>query len=252
MSENLADVASAAGTLVTSNRSRYFQIMSVTLLAILLTGFAPTLYLRAAFDNPAIPLYLYVHGAIVTCWFILLVVQTSLIAVRRTDIHRRIGVAGAVLACSVVIAGPMATMGFVGRIPSMGFDVEEAIFFVSWVVWGNFASILAFSVFVVAAIFLRRQSDIHKRLILLASLSIIGPPLARIANWSVFNWIDEISFVVVGSLLLFATLVIHDLVLKGRPNTMTTAGGVYFVLTILAPLFIAGLEFAQSFVRGMA
>ncbi len=143
MSENSADLASDAGTLVTSNRSRYFQIISVTLLVILLTGFAPTLYLRAAFDSPAIPLYLHVHGAIVTCWFILLVVQTSLIAIRRTDIHRRIGVAGAILACSVVIAGPMATMSF---------DVEEAIFFISWVVWGNFASILAFSVFVVAAI----------------------------------------------------------------------------------------------------
>lgn len=243
---------SEAGTSVASTRSRYFQIMSVVLLTILLAGFAPTLYLRVAFDSPAIPLYLHVHGAVATCWFILLVVQTSLIAAHRTDLHRRVGIAGAVLACAVVIAGPMATMGFVGRIPSMGFNVEDAIFFVSWVVWGNFVSILAFSVFVFTAVYLRRQSDIHKRLMLLASLSIIGPPLARIANWPVFAWIDEISFVVLGSLLLFATLMIHDFIVKRRPDTQTIVAGVYFVLTILAPLFIAGLAFAQSFVRGMA
>ncbi len=143
-------------------------------------------------------------------------------------------------------------MGFVARLPSMGFDIEEAIFFVSWVVWVNFASILAFSVFVVTGVFLRRRPETHKRLMLLASLSIIGPPLARIANWPVFDWIEEIPFVVAGSLILLATLVIYDLIAKRRMYTVTIVGSLYSALTIFAPLVIAGMEFAQAFVRGMA
>jgi hypothetical protein len=155
------------------------------------------------------------------------------------------------LAVAVVLAGPMATMGFVARLPAMGFDVETEIFFVSWVVWGNFASIFAFAVFVLAGILLWHRSEVHKRLMLLATLSIIGPPLARIANWSVFSWIQEIPFVVAGSLILLATLVIHDLVANRRLHTVTIVGGLYSVLTILAPLVISNTGFAQAFVRAM-
>jgi hypothetical protein len=159
--------------------------------------------------------------------------------------------AGAVLALAVVFAGPMATMGFVGRLPAMGFDVETHIFFVSWVVLANIASILAFAIFVLAGILLRHRPEVHKRLMLLATLCIIGPPLARIANWPVFSWIEEIPFVIAGSLILLATLAIYDFVANRRLHTVTLAGGLFSVLIILAPPVIANAGFAHSFVRGM-
>ena len=40
----------------------------------MLVGFAATLYLRAFFDGPPILSHLYVHGVIVTGWFVWLLV----------------------------------------------------------------------------------------------------------------------------------------------------------------------------------
>jgi len=77
--------------------------MAAVLLAIVLIGFSPTFYLRAWLateDLPqglqALPVYLNVHGAIVTAWFLLFFTQTVLVASQRVDIHRRLGIATAV------------------------------------------------------------------------------------------------------------------------------------------------------------
>jgi hypothetical protein len=70
-------------------RSSFFFWMSVLLLAFLVIGFAPSLYLRAYFETPPIPAYLHVHGAILTSWFVWLVIQTFMV---RSGRWRRIGV----------------------------------------------------------------------------------------------------------------------------------------------------------------
>src|SRR5256885_12694391 len=77
-------------------------------------GFAPTFYLRSNFHPGPLPLYLYVHGSLFTAWIALFFVQTSLIAARRTDVHRRLGWVGAALASSMVAAGVTVAI-FAGR-----------------------------------------------------------------------------------------------------------------------------------------
>jgi hypothetical protein len=60
------------------------------------TGFARTYYLRSVFDGPAVPTPLvHLHGAVFTAWILVFVAQTSLVAARRTDLHRRLGVVAA-------------------------------------------------------------------------------------------------------------------------------------------------------------
>jgi hypothetical protein len=73
-----------------ARQGRFFLSMSAVMLCIVLVGFAPTFYLRAFFDVRPIPIYLYVHGAVLTGWFIWLLVQTSLVSARRVDLHRRL------------------------------------------------------------------------------------------------------------------------------------------------------------------
>lgn len=75
-------------------RSKFFLVMSGVLLATVLIGFSPTLYLRAYFEPREIPSYLYVHGTVLTAWFLLFLVQTSLVASIRTDVHRRLAACG--------------------------------------------------------------------------------------------------------------------------------------------------------------
>ena len=62
----------------TVSRDPFFAVMSVVTLAIVLSGFAPTLYLRPVFKPVPIPGYLYIHGIVLTSWFVWFFMQTLL------------------------------------------------------------------------------------------------------------------------------------------------------------------------------
>jgi len=245
-------LATAAGGLRARRRDRFFLGMSGALLLILLIGFSPTLYLRLFFDVRPIPFYLHVHGATVTAWFVVLLLQATLVSVNRIDVHRRIGIAGALLGVAVIPAGLMATLNVVGRLPEMGFELEPVIYFFSWVVWANFLTLFSFIAFLATALVLRSRTDFHKRLMLLAGMSLMGPPLARISG--MFGWAleAEIVFVTVIGLLLLVPMILHDVVVQKRTHRATALGGLCYVLVVLAPVVIGRTEFAQQFVRGLA
>jgi hypothetical protein len=232
-------------------RDRFFLGMSIAFLLLALSGFTPTLYLRPFFDVPDIPAYLYLHGAVLTCWFLWLVLQTSLVAAHRTDIHRRIGLAGAVLGVGVVMAGLMATLLVVPRLPALGVDLESEMAFASIVVIGNIGSLFAFSALLTTAILLRRRSEVHKRLMLLASFNVIGPAFSRISYWPVFDWIEEEPFFSASMLIFFAVMLVHDLIVRRRIHMATAAGILFTIVTLVVAGVISGTEFGHSFVRSL-
>lgn len=88
----------------------FFVSMALALLAVVVVGFAPTFFLRGYFGTARLPpglrtfpVYLWVHGVVLTSWFLLFFAQTVLVASHRTGLHRRLGVFGAVLAMAVVL-----------------------------------------------------------------------------------------------------------------------------------------------------
>ncbi len=254
MSEDATGAVPAGGPDIAArvqHRDRFFLSMAGAFLLIALAGFTPTLYLRPFFDVAAIPVYLYMHGAVLTCWFLWLVLQTSLVAAHRTDIHRRIGLAGAVLGVGVVMAGLMATLLVVRRLPDLGVDLESEMAFVSIVFIGNIGSLFAFSALLTAAILLRRRSEIHKRLMLLASFNVIGPAFSRISYWPVFDWIEEEPFFSTSMLIFFAVMLVHDLIVRRRIHIATTAGILFTIVTLVVAGTISGTEFGHSFVRSL-
>src|SRR4029077_3127834 len=62
---------------------------------LVLVGFTRSLYARALFHPDPIPPYLYLHGIVLTSWFVLAFVQALLVSAGRAESHRRIGVVGA-------------------------------------------------------------------------------------------------------------------------------------------------------------
>ena len=245
-------------------RSSFFFWASALLLSFVVIGFAPTLYLRAFSDVPPIPGYLHVHGGVLTAWFVWLVVQTSMVRTGRTAIHRRLGVIGVVIGAAAVVAGLMATLGVVARlraagldwgtdmsaVPALGVEGVPMVRFAAGVVWANFASIAVFAPLVVAAILLRRNSQAHKRLMLLASIAIVGPALARISRWPVFGGEDG-PFVPVVLLGLLAVVIVHDLVSARSLHRATLIGCAAIVLAMIAQQMIADTEFGLAVVRMM-
>jgi hypothetical protein len=68
-------------------------------------GFAPTYFLRTLSDRPPLPWLVHLHGVLFSTWILLLLVQTTLVAVKRTDLHRLLGVGGGALAVLMIPVG---------------------------------------------------------------------------------------------------------------------------------------------------
>lgn len=65
---------------------------SLFFLALVFWTFARTFYLKPFFGTPPLSALLHIHGAVMTGWVVLLVVQPSLIVAHRVQWHRRLGV----------------------------------------------------------------------------------------------------------------------------------------------------------------
>jgi hypothetical protein len=156
----------------------YFPAVSGVMLAAIVVGFSPTFFLRAFFDVPPIPAYLYVHGVALTAWFVLVFAQTFLVAKHRTAEHRRLGVVAAVVAVLVVPISAYVAVSAVPRLTAAGAPIEA----IKGVVLGDLASLVEFSVFVGTALYLRRRPEIHKRLMIASCFVFFGPVNARLAR----------------------------------------------------------------------
>ena len=123
--------------------------------------------------------------------------------------------------------------------------------FAAQIVFGNIATVLTFAALLTAAIILRRRPDDHKRLILLASISLIGPALARIARWPVFGGEDG-PFIPVVFFGLLIALIAHDLITTRRVRHVTWIGALATVLLFVASQILASTPLGSAVVRAMA
>ena len=92
--------STAAQEVLTSRRrERLFYVgISVVVATTVFAGFARSYFLKSYFGSPPLMPLLHLHGLVFTSWIVLLLTQTTLVAANRTDIHRRLGIIGAVIA----------------------------------------------------------------------------------------------------------------------------------------------------------
>ena len=83
-----------------------FRAAAILFPVIILIGFAPTYYLRAAFTTEALPSSLvHLHGLLMSAWVGLFVTQVYFISSRRIRVHQRLGWWGIALAAGIVAIG---------------------------------------------------------------------------------------------------------------------------------------------------
>jgi len=222
-------------------RSKFFLYLSFALLVTVLLGFSPTFYLRAFFDVPAIPLYVYAHGAALTAWFIWLCVQTTAVNRGRVDLHRRLGAIGISIGILVLLSGAASALGLAPRLLEKYGNIDADLARIVGVVWGNIGMLVAFSGFLLAAVFNRKRPEIHKRLMLLATIAISLPAFGRIAKFPMID-VPEGPFAFAGLLVLLIMLAIFDKINNGRVHPVSLVGG----LALLANLIIFGFVISTS------
>lgn len=210
-----------------------FLVAHLVLLMVVLIGFGPTFYLRAFFDQHPLPAILLVHGTVLTGWFVLTVLQAWLMHTGQIRWHRRIGYFAAGYAALVVTMGAFADARMAGEIHSP--QDGDLI-----VVWGNFFSLVLFAAFVTFAVLLRKAPETHKRLILLASISIIGPAAARFTEWPIFpGGMEARPLYGVGGLLLFyGALITYDVIVRRRPHAASWIGLLAMIVSSAITIFL--------------
>ena len=162
-------------TLVTRppGERRYYLAAAAGIVIVVLAGFSVDLDLLH--DMSSLSVLVRAHGALMFGWIALFVTQTLLVAGRRVDWHRRLGVFGAVLAAAIVVADT-ATVIVAARLG--GNHLPPGIPVPLFMGFALF-DLMTFAILVGCAIALRRRSDWHKRLMLLATLMVLDAALAR-------------------------------------------------------------------------
>ncbi len=127
--------------------------------------------------TPPIRTLIIVHAVSMSAWVLLFLAQTVLITRRQYKTHMALGRAAAVFAGLIVVTGLMLS------IQSTRFAPPG---FVIWSLTGRqfmavpFFSILLFGAMVGAAVWFRNRSEIHRPMMLFATLSALGAATGRI------------------------------------------------------------------------
>ena len=139
---------------------------------VVLAGFVPEIIQHFRTHAGPYPIAVHVHAAISVAWLALFTSQVLLIRNGSVPLHRKLGIGGAVLAVAVVLAGLWAALTFEGH--ALGTPRSRPPFLA--IEWSN---IIAFGGLAIAAVSARKWSSAHKRLMLLATLSLTPAGFAR-------------------------------------------------------------------------
>jgi hypothetical protein len=155
--------------------ARYFYFhMALACMAVAFLGFAPTYWLPLASGSFASTPVVHFHGMLFFTWTLYVAFQTWLAASGRTARHRSLGVIGVSLATAMTIFGFLVAVNAMKRSAAMG-QLDAGVAFAIVPLSG----ILFFAVVFGLAIAKTRQPETHKRLMLLAAISILDAAVAR-------------------------------------------------------------------------
>jgi hypothetical protein len=212
-------------------------------------GFAPSFYLRGIFHKPtpsgmkSLTLVTLVHGTLFTSWVLLFIVQTTLIARHRVAVHRKVGIAGALLAAAMIVAGTAVAIAMARRGGAPP-GVDPLAFMVV-----PLGDIFMFAIFVASALALRRNKETHKRLMILAYISILAAAVARLPGVLPLG-----PFGFYGLTMIFLLVAVtYDLISRRSVHAVYVWGGIALVLSVPGRLMLSATplwhSLAQALVR---
>jgi hypothetical protein len=174
-----------------------------------------------------------------TSWLVLFVTQTTLVAAHRTDIHRRLGIVGGVLAVLMILLGVTTAIIRAKQGATPIPEVSPLSFLVI-----PLGDMFVFSILIGAGFYYRRRPDVHKRLMLLATIAILGAAIARLplaimkAGPPAFFGLTDV---------LVLTCVAYDLVTLRRVHRATALAGLLIVASQPLRLMLGGTHVWLSF-----
>ena len=212
--------------------ARYFYFyMALACMAVAFLGFAPTYWLPLASGSFSATPVVHIHGLLFFTWTLYFAFQTWLAASGRTARHRAMGMIGVSLATAMTILGFLVAVHSMKHSAAMG-QLDEGLAFAIVPLSG----ILFFAVVFALAIANTRRPETHKRLMLLAGISILD---AAVARWFLTFLAPPgppgpppVPVTIAPALvayLLLAVAIVTDWRTRGRPHPVYVYGGAALV-----------------------
>ena len=219
----------------------FFLCMVGAILAVNFVGFARTYYLAGIFRAPLAGPLVHVHGGLFSSWLLLLATQTALVGANKIRLHRNLGVLGGVIALGMLVLGPMVTV-FALRRHAFATEGRASFIFVA-----DAGALLLFAFFVLQGLLKRNDSVRHKRLMLLATIAILGPALSR---WS-FAFMTWQPAVFILWLLFPLALIVFDIISRKKPTAVTVVGFTLLLIYMLSAGPISDTPAVRKVVRSI-
>jgi len=158
------------------DKARFFYVwMALACLVTAFGGFAPTYWLQLPAGTFVGRPLLHLHAALFSSWTLLLLSQTWLAANGRLRHHRAWGLAGIALATAMVLVGLAVAIGSMTAGLATGYGDRSRAFLILPV-----TSILVFAAFFAAAVANIHRPEWHKRLMFVATASLLQAAVARV------------------------------------------------------------------------
>ncbi len=242
-------------------KGRYFYVWMAAVCALLAFGaFAPTYWLQLPAGTFVGSPLLHIHGLLFSTWTLLLLSQTLLVAKGRIDHHRAWGLVGISLATAMVLIGLAAAIETLNKGLAAGYGDQSRAFMILPV-----TAISLFAGFFVAAIANIRRPEVHKRLILLATISLLQAAMARVFFVLITGGgpglrpglgppppliIGLVPSLVVEVLILAG--IVYDWRTRGRPHPVWLIGAAVMTAVILLRGPLSGTQYWLTFADGLS
>ncbi|PYS07723.1 MAG: hypothetical protein DMG17_30200 [Acidobacteria bacterium] len=211
--------------------------MSVVISLLVFAGFARTYYLKIYTSGSPLSPLVHLHGILFTSWILLFVLQTMLVAGHRVNTHRRLGLALLPLAAAMIVVGVLTSITGL-RLGHNAVGAPDPVAFLAV----PLGEMVIFPILIAFGVYYRQRKEAHKRLMLLATLSLLTAPLGRLP--------------IVGGLplavaLVYAALVlaglIYDRIAYGRFNRVYLAGAMALWVSVPVRLAIGATQVWHDF-----
>jgi hypothetical protein len=209
-----------------ADRNAFLVFVALVWLAIL-SGFGTDSYAHVLKHGLDYPLIVHLHAVTFVGFAVLFTTQVALIRTGRTDLHRRLGVVGAIMAAAMVVIGPATALTVDARAYAVKGQTPEFLAV-------QFTDICAFAVLAGSGLLLRARADWHRRLMLMALFYISDAGFARWLNDRLAGSLDQSrglgEFVSLygGSDLLLLAFGAYDLMTRRRGHPAWLAGVCVF------------------------
>jgi len=185
---------------------RYFYFaMSFLIAGLVVWGFSHTVDANLFHAAVPRPLLLWIHGAAFSAWVVFYILQSALVRTRNVRVHRSLGWFGLALgACMVLLGFTIAVIMGHFDIYTLHLPMADTEAFLAI----PFYDMLAFGTLLGLAIYWRRKPELHRRLLFLATCSLLDAAFGRVDY--IFN--NHIFFVFVDSVIALG--IVRDLLVN--------------------------------------